>query len=134
MFPRMLSSLRGLDPGSVDGRFKSEGRRGSDSACSSGYAMSVLPLIPMVAPHASIVRSGWSFRKFIEPVSKERRRVQDRPVVVDVADADGGAVSGPRSVVVLQEFGLDGRDIGVLGAVIHADGSAWRPVEEAVFS
>ena len=60
--------------------------------------------------------------------------MQDRPVVVDIADTDGGAISAPRSVVVLEEFGLDGRDISVLGAVVRADGSAWGPVEEAVFS
>ena len=60
--------------------------------------------------------------------------MQDRLVVVDIADTDGGAISAPSSVVVVQEFGLDGRDIGVLGAAVRADGRAWCPVEEAVFS
>ena len=35
--------------------------------------------------------------------------MQDRPVVVDIADTDGGAISAPRSVVVFEEFGLDAR-------------------------
>ena len=50
--------------------------------------------------------------------------MQDRPVVVDVADAYGRGVTGPSSVVVLKEFGLNRCDIGVLCAV---RGAADRP-------